>query len=130
MQIIDASAIIDLVARTPRGSAVRRSIRNDDEIFAPELVDAEVLSGIARQERAQLISTSDANDAVARFGALSLTRVTATLLRDRAWQLRHRVRVSDAFYVACAELLKVPLVTTDARLSRAPIPGITVTLVS
>lgn len=40
-------------------------------------------------------------------------------LGERAWQLRDRLSFYDALYVALAELLGVPLLTADARLSRA-----------
>jgi predicted nucleic acid-binding protein len=38
----------------------------------------------------------------------------------RCWELRDNLTVCDASYVALAELLGATLVTTDARLSRAP----------
>ena len=43
----------------------------------------------------------------------------ARLLR-RGWELRDTVTSYDAAYVALAEILGVALLTTDARLSRAP----------
>jgi predicted nucleic acid-binding protein len=51
-------------------------------------------------------------------------------LAGRAWRLRDRVRISDAFYVACAELVHGSLVTTDSRLGRAGPSGVTVTVVA
>jgi predicted nucleic acid-binding protein len=38
----------------------------------------------------------------------------------RCWELRDNLKAYDACYVALAELLGATLVTTDARLSRAP----------
>lgn len=38
----------------------------------------------------------------------------------RAWALRENVNPYDAWYVALAESLEVPLATLDSRLSRAP----------
>ena len=43
----------------------------------------------------------------------------------RCWELRHAVTMYDAAYVALAEALQVPLVTTDGRLSRAAGPRCT-----
>jgi len=40
-------------------------------------------------------------------------------LVDRAWALQHSITPYDAAYVALAEKLGVPLVTTDAKLSRS-----------
>ncbi|MBA2239982.1 MAG: PIN domain-containing protein [Solirubrobacterales bacterium] len=36
------------------------------------------------------------------------------------WQLRENLSAYDATYVALAEALGCPLITADARLSRAP----------
>lgn len=41
-------------------------------------------------------------------------------LLDRVWELREKVSAYDASYIALAELLDCPLLTADARLSRAP----------
>ena len=38
------------------------------------------------------------------------------------WELRQSVTACDAWYVAVAESLDLPLVTVDVRLSRAPDP--------
>jgi predicted nucleic acid-binding protein len=38
---------------------------------------------------------------------------------DRIWELRHTVTSYDAWYVALAEALGLPLATLDGRLSRA-----------
>ena len=39
---------------------------------------------------------------------------------DRVWELRHNLPTHDAAYVALAEAMQCPLVTGDARISRAP----------
>jgi predicted nucleic acid-binding protein len=41
-------------------------------------------------------------------------------LTARVWELRHDLTASDAAYVALAERLALPLMTSDARLARAP----------
>jgi predicted nucleic acid-binding protein len=38
---------------------------------------------------------------------------------ERIWELRENVTPADAAYVALAEELGAPLLTTDARLTRA-----------
>ena len=47
-----------------------------------------------------------------------------------AWALRDRVRITDAFYVACAKTLDAELVTRDGALSRAPLPDIAIRYVT
>jgi len=41
---------------------------------------------------------------------------------DRIWQLRRNLTCYDAWYVATAEALEIPLATLDRRLARAPGP--------
>ena len=43
-------------------------------------------------------------------------------------QLRKNLTAYDAVYVALAEMLEAPLVTRDARLTRAPGPGAVIEL--
>jgi len=43
-------------------------------------------------------------------------------LASRAWELHGNLTLYDGWYVALAEHLEAPLVTLDARLSRAPGP--------
>ena len=125
--VLDASAAVELLTRTPRGAAVDTLLSED--MAAPELFDVEVLSACARLVRSQALSAAAASAAVGALADLPLVRVPHGPLSDRAWQLRDRVRVADAFYVACAEALGMPLLTCDARLATAPLPGTSVLMV-
>lgn len=51
------------------------------------------------------------------------------VVEQRVWQLRDQVRITDGYYVACAELLDAALLTCDARLARAPLTGVSILLV-
>ncbi|HEY1919497.1 MAG TPA: type II toxin-antitoxin system VapC family toxin [Streptosporangiaceae bacterium] len=42
------------------------------------------------------------------------------MLAPRVWELCSNLTTYDAAYVAAAEQYRCPLVTTDARLARAP----------
>ena len=42
---------------------------------------------------------------------MPVTRIPHRPLVERAWRLRNQVRISDAFYVACAELVDGSLLT-------------------
>jgi predicted nucleic acid-binding protein len=126
--VVDASALVDLTLGSPRGARVGKALV-DDSIFCPELVDVEVASALARLERADEINSELAETAHQRAGAFPAERVSHALLRSAAWNLRSSVRVTDAYYVACAQLLGAVLMTTDAQLARAPLSAVTVSLV-
>lgn len=129
MLVVDASALVDVLARTERGTRVEGTMRGAD-MAAPELLDVEVLSALRRLVRADVVDPPAADRAASLLGRLPLMRVSHAFLSRRAWELRDRVRIADAFYVACAELVGEALLTTDARLGAAPLPGLTVTVVS
>ncbi len=128
MPVVDASALVELLLDTGKGDQVAKALE-EGEIAAPELIDVEVLSTLARLVRADELPAADATAAARLLPSASVTRVTHAVLDQRAWQLRDRVRIADAFYVACAERFHATLVTADARLARAPLPGVSILLV-
>jgi len=129
MLVVDASAVVDLLLRTPRGERVAARLTDDPEVVAPELVYVEVLSAVHRLVRAGILRGAEATQIVAELTVMPMRLWSHQTLLAGAWELRDRVRISDAFYVACAQALGLPLLTTDGRLARAPLPGTTVTLV-
>ena len=128
MIVIDASALLDLILLRPNASRVGEALRGQD-VAAPELLLVETCTELARLERAGDLHTHDADVAIRDVGEMPISLVGHSPLHTRAWALRGSLRVSDAFYVACAELLSAPLVTSDARLAGAPLSGVAVTLV-
>ena len=120
--------MVDFLGTGPKGSAVRQVI-GDRDLVAPALIDVEVLSAFARMERARNLTAAEAHAAVVQWGQIAIDRISIEVLTPLAWAWRHSIRITDAYYVAVARLLNAPLVTSDARLARAPHPGVTVTLV-
>ena len=51
---------------------------------------------------------------------MRLTRYSHGPFIERIWELRENVAAYDAAYVALAEALDAPMITTDARLAQAP----------
>lgn len=74
---------------------------------------------LGRKARTRELGGARAAQAVADLAALPLLRHGAAPLRQRIWELRDALSAHDAAYVALAEALAVPLLTTDARLARA-----------
>jgi len=118
--IVDASALVELVAVLPRAAAVRMAMKNDADHGAPALIDAEVLAVIQRYERFEQLDRTSALLAITDLKTWPGERWPHGPLIDRAWELRHNVRSYDAFYVALAESLGATLLTLDERLAGAP----------
>ena len=116
MLVVDASALVDalLVAGPARA---RLSAEN---LQAPELIDAELLSVLRRLALTGKLLESQALQALTTAGRLGLRRQPTRILWPRAWELRTNLSAYDALYVALAEQLQAPLLTADARLARAP----------
>lgn len=89
-------------------------------LHAPHLLDVEVAHVLRRLEQAGTLSSVRAEEALDDLRALRIVRHPTLVLLDRVWALRRNLSAYDALYVALAEALEAPLVTTDQRLSRAP----------
>ncbi|WP_109471145.1 type II toxin-antitoxin system VapC family toxin [Ornithinimicrobium cavernae] len=123
--VLDASAGVNaLVPGQLRDATLQRFAAAD--LFAPTLIDTEVLSALARLERAEAITTTEADRAVHAWSRLPFTRVPTDELAAEIWALRKGLRISDAHYVTLARLLGAPLLTADGRLARAPVRGLSV----
>ncbi len=122
MIVLDASALVDVVLDQPAAAWVLDQIV-DDPVSAPAHQPAEVLAALAHLVRAHEIGEDAARAALDEAAALpqDLIEPTAAQLR-RAFALRGGIRVLDGLYVALADELDCPLVTTDARLARAGPP--------
>jgi predicted nucleic acid-binding protein len=117
--VVDASVLaVALGDDGADGSSARGAVA-DEVLAAPELVDLEVLSVWRRQVAAGEMTARHAALAVSDLAALPLRRMSHRLVLQRCWELRNTVTVYDAAYVALAEALAIPLLTADARLSRA-----------
>ncbi|MDQ3627847.1 MAG: type II toxin-antitoxin system VapC family toxin [Actinomycetota bacterium] len=128
MIVVDASALVDLLAGTRRSATVARSLGDSDVLFAPELLLVEVTSALWRLCRTGSLRAEVATQAVRQLIGMPVTLVPHRDLVAAAWARRESVRLADAYYLACAQMLRAPLVTTDARLARGPHVGVTVTL--
>jgi predicted nucleic acid-binding protein len=88
-------------------------------LHAPELARAEATNILRRLERAKLITTPEANGAQDDLMQLDIDSFSFEPFADRIWELRHNVTSYDAWYVALAEALKLPLATLDETLSKS-----------
>jgi predicted nucleic acid-binding protein len=117
--VVDASVLIAaLVDTTPHGQWAEEVLAGGG-LHAPELVRVEATNILRRLERAKTITLPEANAAHEDLTQLSLELFSFDPFADRVWELRHTITSYDAWYVAVAEALQLPLATLDERLSKA-----------
>lgn len=131
MIVLDASAALELLLATELGAVVATRIADSNEtIHAPHLLDLEVTQVLRRFARAGSVSPARAEEALDDLQALDVARYPHDVLIPRVWELRGNLTAYDGAYVALAEALRCPIVTTDARLAAAPGNRATIELVA
>ena len=119
MIVLDAGAAVGyLMRRDPGWDALAAWIRTNS-VHAPHLLDYEVASALRGLVRGRQISPKRGHGALLGLTELDVTRYPAGLLLSRIWDLRGHLTAYDAAYVALAEVLAAPLLTTDERLARS-----------
>ena len=115
MKVVDASAMVDVLVGSERAGQLLAVL--DDDLFAPDLLVAEVYSVLRRLATSRVLRNADQL-------ALELRQAPVQYLHtwpyaERMWSWRYNMSPYDASYVALAEDLGATLVTTDPRLATA-----------
>jgi len=121
--VLDGSALAELVLRSTRAAAVE-ALLGDEQLVAPDLIGAEVLSVVRGMLLRGLVDEETAGRAVANLATAPVRRMTTEHLVGETWALRRNATPYDATYLALARALDAPLVTFDARMARAPVDGV------
>ncbi|MBI2839878.1 MAG: type II toxin-antitoxin system VapC family toxin [Acidobacteria bacterium] len=120
MTVVDASAVLELLLRTPAAAAVDvRLFGLGETLHAPHLIDVEVAQVLRRYAGTGDVSAARCRAALSDLADLPLTRYPHDILLPRVWEMRGNLTAYDAVYVALAEALDAPLLTRDRRLARA-----------
>jgi predicted nucleic acid-binding protein len=118
MIVVDASAVLEALLRTPAAGAVeRRLFATSQTLHAPHLLDVEVAQVVRRYAANGEIDVERGRMALDDLVDLPLHRYPHDLLLPRVWDLRNNITAYDAMYVALAEMLDAPLITRDKRLA-------------
>jgi len=118
MLVVDASCLYDALVGKRGAEQIRARLVADADHAAPHLVDVEVLGVIRRDFLLGRLDMTAATQAVDDLRDWPAERFGHRPFLERAWELRATVRGWDAMYVALAEALQAPLITTDERLAR------------
>ena len=116
---------VEYLLKTPIGLALAGLVESAP-VFAPELLDAEVLSVLRGAVLGGRIEEGRAVAALDDLSGWPLDRIPNRTLARLAWRHLHNVSAYVAFYVAAACVHDATLLTADGRLSRAPGLGVVV----
>jgi predicted nucleic acid-binding protein len=120
MIVVDASALLAVLLRTPDASALEERLLDPQEsLHAPHLIDVEVAQVLRRYAARQELDEERGRIAFETLADFPLRRYSHGLLLPRVWELRNNLTAYDAVYVALAEALDAPLLTRDQRLASA-----------
>jgi predicted nucleic acid-binding protein len=118
--VVDASVVFTALADDgPEGRYARQEVAGE-QLFAPELIDLEVVSAWRRHARSGELSDHRVRQAIRDLREFPLVRASHISLLPRIWELRSNLTIYDAAYVALAELLDATLLTADLGIARAP----------
>ncbi|MGC1576362.1 MAG: type II toxin-antitoxin system VapC family toxin [Beijerinckiaceae bacterium] len=120
MIVVDASAMLEVLLRTPAAKAVEKWLFDPRQtLHAPHLLDIEVAQVIRRYSANGEIDSERGRASLADLADFPLHRYPHDFLLPRIWDLRNNLTAYDAAYVALAEVLDAPLLTRDRRLAAA-----------
>ncbi len=120
MIVVDASALLEALLRTPAAKVVERWLFDDRQtLHAPHLIDLEVAQVIRWYAGNGEIADERGRMALIDLADLPLHRYPHDFLLPRVWDLRNNLTAYDAVYVALAEALDAPRITRDKRLAAA-----------
>ena len=120
--VVDSSAVVAaLVDGGSDGQWAGAELAREG-LAAPHLMPVEVANILRRAVLAGDLSADVAALAHDDLIALQVELFPYEPHAQRVWQLRDNLTAYDGWYVALAEVLGVPLVTLDRRMSRAPGP--------
>jgi len=120
MIVVDASALLEALLRTPAAKAVdRRLFEARQTLHAPHLLDVEIAQVVRRYAAHGEIDGERGRMALADLADFPMRRYPHDFLLPRIWDLRNNLTAYDSVYVALAEALDAPLITRDQRLAAA-----------
>ena len=117
--VIDASVLVAALVDSGPHGAWAEEVLGSGLLLGPELVCAEATNIFRRLERAKLIATPEANSAQDDLMQLDIELFPFEPFASRIWELRHNVTSCEAWYIAMAEALNLPVATLDEPLSKS-----------
>ena len=120
--VVDASVLVAALVDFGAHGQWAEEVLAAGSLHAPELALVEAANVLRKLERTKQLATPDANAAYEDLMQLNMELFSYDPFSERIWELRHTVTSYDAWYVAVAEALALPLATLDQRLCEATGP--------
>jgi predicted nucleic acid-binding protein len=118
-RVIDASAAVALIVKSPRTQTVRDIFSSTTELAAPDILIAETANAIWNHRRTFAFTAEAVGEFLERLCATIAIVSSSTLVREAyaiAMELNHPAY--DALYLALAKRDAAQIVTFDERLVR------------
>lgn len=121
MIVIDASVVVKVLTGEIGGEAALENVAAERDRLAPDWVQIEVASAIAKKVNLGELTRVGAEAALRKVSEVVTEVVPSRELIDRAFELSLILRhaIYDCMYLALAERLQCVLVTADAKFVRA-----------
>jgi predicted nucleic acid-binding protein len=120
--VLDASVLVAALSADSAEGAWAEEIVGAGGLVAPHLALVEATNILRRLELAGKLGRLEAEAAAQDLLMIELELVPFGPFAERVWELRSNVTSYDAWYVAVAEELDLPLATLDRPLAAAPGP--------
>jgi predicted nucleic acid-binding protein len=120
--VVDASLVVAALVDDGLDGRWAEEVMRSETLAAPHLMPVEVANILRRSVLAEDISDQVGTLAHADLVLLRIELFPYEPFSTRVWELRGNLTAYDAWYVAVAEALDMPLATLDRNLARAPGP--------
>ena len=121
--VVDASVLVAATADAGSEGIWAEGIVGDGPLAAPHLVLVEATNILRRFELIKRLTPLETASAHRDVLHLDIELFPFEPFADRVWELRSNLTCYDAWYVAIAEALDIPLATLDRRLASATGPA-------
>jgi predicted nucleic acid-binding protein len=120
--VVDASIVVAVLTDGGEVGAWGERLVAEHALVAPHLLPVEAANMLRRAGQRGLLSEDVAALAHSDLLDLPIRLLPYEPVAPRVWELRSNVTAYDAWYVALAEVLDLPLATLDPRLVHASGP--------
>jgi len=120
--VVDASVLVAALVDSGKDGVWSEQVIAGGFLVAPHLAIVECLNILRRLELAGQVGQLEAAAAQRNLYELEIELMPIRPFEDRIWQLRQNLTSYDAWYVAVAEAMDLPLATLDRRLAGATGP--------